>query len=299
MRKRPNLEFLVLILIFALIITSVGIYVLINSNNYIKCNKFILGDSMENNKVDSDYQLLLNEINSKYFEKVCDIFEDAKKQMLSQVDSLLGEEYTNLNEQIKELKERAYKIRQDFNDDAYFLELKEKLEIAKEEFVTADDESREQKKQALNQILAEVASRNLGILSSITEIGKQIEEKRNQAIDLVKQKESSIKKCEEEIVGKARQKTIELACSYKSESCALAYAFSVDKYPETMPFLAVFDPNMKLKDFNKEAFMAAYNNKNQECGKCSGDCLSCHSNGAESSANKNYFKSDLKDEFND
>lgn len=249
-----------------------------------------------NNGLISDYEQLLSELNAKYFEKVCDIFDTAKSELLKNVKEILGEEYDKIEKEVASLKSLALEKRKTFDEEPYMVELKEKLETAKIEFVEAkDDAVRTEKKKVLNDVLSEIASRNLKVFAEMAEIRKQMDAKRVLLADIVKSKESEYKALEKEIVSKARAKTVELTVSYESEASALAYAFDVKTYSKTMPFLSFFDPNMKLMDFDKKAFMDAFNGKTQACGTgCSGKCSSCTSASLEQ---KNYFKSEAKDEF--
>lgn len=249
-----------------------------------------------NNGLISDYEQLLSELNAKYFEKVCDIFDSSKTELLKNVKEILGEEYDKIEKEIASLKSLALEKRKTFDEEPYMIDLKEKLETAKIEFVEAkDDAVRTEKKKVLNNVLSEIASRNLKVFAEMAEIRKQMDAKRVVLADIVKSKESEYKTLEKEIVSKARAKTVELTVSYESETCALAYAFDVKTYSKTMPFLSFFDPNMKLMDFDKQAFMDAFNGKSQACGMgCSGKCSSCTPASLEQ---KNYFNSESKDEF--
>lgn len=300
MRKKTPTTFFVLCLVFAVLTLTAGLYVLFTSESYVKCNKFIMGDVMEekSNVQKSDYEQLLSELNAKYFEKVCDIFDTAKNELMLKLKDLLGEDYTALNDEIKALKSKASKIRESFDNEPYTAELREKLEVAKLEFVEAKtEEGRIEKKQVLNSVLSEVAGRNLKIFSEMADIRKQIDVKCVAAMNIVKQKESDFKSLEKEVIDTARKKTQELAVSYGSEVSALSFAFDVKEYSEKMPFLASFDPNMRLIDFDKNTFLEAFRQKEQNCGpKCTGDCLSCHG-GIKTDSSKNYFKSETKDEF--
>lgn len=300
MRKKTPTTFFVLCLVFAVLTLTAGLYVLFTSESYVKCNKFIMGDVMEekSNVQKSDYEQLLSELNAKYFEKVCDIFDTAKNELMLKLKDLLGEDYTALNDEIKALKSKASKIRESFDNEPYTAELREKLEVAKLEFVEAKtEEDRIEKKQVLNSVLSEVAGRNLKIFSEMADIRKQIDVKCVAAMNIVKQKESDFKSLEKEVIDTARKKTQELAVSYGSEVSALSFAFDVKDYSEKMPFLASFDPNMRLIDFDKNTFLEAFRQKEQNCGpKCTGDCLSCHG-GIKTDSSKNYFKSETKDEF--
>lgn len=300
MRKKTPTTFFVLCLVFAVLTLTAGLYVLFTSESYVKCNKFIMGDVMEekSNVQKSDYEQLLSELNAKYFEKVCDIFDTAKNELMLKLKDLLGEDYTALNDEIKALKSKASKIRESFDNEPYTAELREKLEVAKLEFVEAKtEEGRIEKKQVLNSVLSEVAGRNLKIFSEMADIRKQIDVKCVAAMNIVKQKESDFKSLEKEIIDTARKKTQELAVSYGSEVSALSFAFDVKEYSEKMSFLASFDPNMRLIDFDKNTFLEAFRQKEQNCGpKCTGDCLSCHG-GIKTDSSKNYFKSETKDEF--
>lgn len=300
MRKKTPTTFFVLCLVFAVLALTAGLYVLFTSESYVKCNKFIMGDVMEekSNVQKSDYEQLLSELNAKYFEKVCDIFDTAKNELMLKLKDLLGEDYTALNDEIKALKSKASKIRESFDNEPYTAELREKLEVAKLEFVEAKtEEDRIDKKQVLNSVLSEVAGRNLKIFSEMADIRKQIDVKCVAAMNIVKQKESDFKSLEKEVIDTARKKTQELAVSYGSEVSALSFAFDVKDYSEKMPFLASFDPNMRLIDFDKNTFLEAFRQKEQNCGpKCTGDCLSCHG-GIKTDSSKNYFKSETKDEF--
>lgn len=297
MRKKQTAIF-ILCLMFAVMVLTAGLYVLLSNDSYVKCNKFIMGDQMKNSDTKtSDYEQLLSELNSKYFEKVCGIFDDAKNELMLKLKDLLGDDYSGLNQEISALKTRASEIRTSFDNEPYTVELREKLESAKMEFVEAKtDEERSLKKQALNSVLSEIAARNLKIFTQMADLRKQIDQKCVAAMDIVKQKESDFKCLEKSVIETARKKIAELSVSYGSEVSALSFAFDVKEYSEKMPFLASFDPNMRLIDFNKNAFLDAFNNKGQNCGpNCTGNCLSCHSAG--DTASKNYFKSETKDNF--
>ncbi len=301
MRKKIPTTFFVLCLVFALLVLTAGIYLLFANESYVKCNKFIMGDVMEEKTTvqTSDYEQLLSELNAKYFEKVCDIFDTTKNELMLKLKDLLGEDYNALSDEINALKSKAAEIRQSFDNEPYTAELREKLETSKLEFVEAKtEEERLLKKQTLNSVLSEIAGRNLKIFSEMADIRKQIDVKCVAAMDIVKQKEADFKSLEKDVIDTARKKTAELAVSYGSEVSALSFAFDVKEYSEKMPFLASFDPNMRLIDFDKNAFLEAFNNKGQNCGpKCSGNCLSCHGGNENDSPDKNYFKSETKDEF--
>lgn len=296
MGKKLSTVLVALCLAFAIITAGISIYFLIQERSYVKCNKFKLGASMEENKDCglSDYEQLLSELNRKYFEKVCDVFDEAKTELLDEMKDLLGEPYAKLNEEVEALKKEALTIRRSFDAEEETVELKERLEIAKAEFVEAEsDEARVEKKGVLNAVLSEIANRNLKVFSKMAEIRKQIDEKCIALTDVIKSKEADYKALEKTVVSKARNKTLELSVSYGSEVSALSFAFDVKDFPSDMPFLKVFDPNMRLMDFNKKAFMDSFTGKKRDCGpKCSGDCRSCH--GEE---RKNYFTSETKDDF--
>ncbi len=248
---------------------------------------------MERNNV-NDYEQLLAELNNKYFEKVCDIFDTAKSELVNKLKETLGEEYAVLDKEIKLLKQSALDLRAQFDNEPFMVDLKEKLETAKSEFVEAkDDETRSIKKAELNAVLSEIAKKNLEVFSKMAELRKQIDAKCSVATDLIKEKEKDFTLMEKQVIGNARKRTLELAVSYKSEVSALSYAFDVKNYSDEMPFLKSFDPNMKLMDFNKEAFMNAFLNKNQTCGSCAGNCKACQ--GIDES--KNHFTSESKGEF--
>ncbi len=248
---------------------------------------------MEPNNV-NDYEQLLNELNNKYFEKVCDIFDTAKTDLVNKLKEMLGEEYAELDREIKELKKRAMDLRAEFDGKPEMVALKEKLETVKVEFVEAkDDETRALKKDELNAVLSEIAKKNLEVFTEMAEIRKQIDAKCSLAMDLVKAKEKDFTATEKQVIENARKKTLELAVSYKSEVSALSYAFDVKNYSSEMPFLKSFDPNMKLMDFNKDAFMDAFLNRNQSCGSCSGNCKACQGGNEE----KNHFTSEINDEY--
>ena len=248
--------------------------------------------------VSSDYELLLEELNSKYFEKVCDIFDDAKNTLLAKLKDLLGEEYCQLVDEIKTIKDKAISVRENFDNQPYTAQLKEKLEVAKLEFVEANDQDRAEKKQALNAVLSEIAQRNIEVFSQMATFRKVIDDKTNLAMAIIKEREPQLKNFEKEVIENARNKTFELSVSYQSEVSALSYAFNVTEFSKEMPFLKSFDPNMRLIDFNKKAFMDAFNSKKQNCGpKCSGNCLSCHVCEKNDSLDKNYYKSENNDEF--
>ncbi len=248
---------------------------------------------MERNNV-NDYEQLLAELNNKYFEKVCDIFDTAKSELVNKLKETLGEEYAVLDKEIKLLKQSALDLRTQFDNEPFMVDLKEKLETAKSEFVEAkDDETRSIKKAELNAVLSEIAKKNLEVFSKMAELRKQIDAKCSVATDLIKEKEKDFTLMEKQVIENARKRTLELAVSYKSEVSALSYAFDVKNYSDEMPFLKSFDPNMKLMDFNKEAFMNAFLNKNQTCGSCAGDCQACQG----IAENKNHFTSESKGEF--
>lgn len=249
---------------------------------------------MENKNV-GDYEQLIEELNNKYFERVCDVFDTAKSDLINKLKEMLGSEYAELDKEIKQLKADALKLREDFDAEPYTIELKEKLENAKAEFVEAkDDIERAEKKQILNDVLNEIAKRNLEVFSKMSDLRKQIDAKCAVAMDLVKSKEGDFATMEKQVIETAKKNTLALAVSYKSEVSALSYAFDVKNFSDEMPFLKSFDPNMKLMDFNKDAFMNAFLNKNQTCGTCTGNCKACQ--GVEPE-NKNHFSSQIKDEF--
>ncbi len=259
-----------------------------------------LGDDMETDKklLNDDYGQLIDELNAKYFEKVCDIFDTAKNQLLSELKNILGKDYEDLASEVTSLKKQAANIRESADNEPRMLELKEKLETAKIEFVEAKDEAvRIEKKKVLNDVLSEIASRNLKIFAEMAEIRKQIEIKRGAMSNIVKDKEPEYKTLEKKIISTARQQTVELTVSYESEVSALSYAFDVKNYSKEMPFLSVFDPNIKLMDFDKKAFIDAFDSKGQSCGSgCTGNCLSCASTLAKPKE-KNYFSSEADGKF--
>lgn len=290
----------ILCLVFAVFAVSIGVRILLLKSKYVNCNKYCIGEAMseEVTTVISDYEQLLSELNTKYFGQVCDIFDDAKTQLVAKLKEVLGSDYIELNEQIKALKDSSLQLRTAFDNEPYTVELKEKLENAKIEFVEAPDEqTRLEKKQALNSVLSEIADRNLKIFSQMGEIRKQIDEKCLLAAEIVKSKEEQFKKLEKDIIAEAKKRTLELAVSYKSEVSALSFAFDVKDYCTEMPFLSTFDPNMKLMDFDKNAFVAAFADRKDNCGAgCSHNCKSCHQALA-TGEDKNYFTSVQNDEF--
>lgn len=290
----------VLCLIFAVFAVSIGVCLILEKTRYVNCNKYCIGEAMNEEvttTVMNDYEQLLSELNTKYFGRVCDIFDDAKNQLVEKLKQVLGEDYIRLNQEIKSLKDSAVNLRTTFDNEPYSLELKNKLETAKIEFVEAvDEQTRLEKKQTLNAVLSEIAGRNLKIFSEMAEIKKQIEKKCLLAADIVKNKEAEFKTLEKEVIASAKNRTLELAVSYKSEVSALSYAFDVTDYCVEMPFLSAFDPNMKLMDFDKNAFIAAFSERKDNCGKdCTRNCQSC-SKGL-SAGEKNYFTSMQNDDF--
>lgn len=298
MRKKPQTALIAVCLAFALITAFLSAYLLLNKRNYVRCNKINLGEDMkvENQSATTDYQELVKELERKYLEKVCDVFSEAKSNLLSALNDLLGDEYKTLNDEIRKLKSEALNLRKNFEEKAETIALKEKLEAAKEDFVTAaTEEVRAEKKTILNSVLSEIAQRNLQIFSSTAAIRRKIDEKCISAAELLKSKESEYKTLETKIVDAARKKTLELAVSYKSEISALSFAFDQPYNEEKVPFLSAFDLNMRLMDFDKEKFMAAYLKNNENCPTtCSGNCLSCGLKDKE----KNHYTSPQKDDYN-
>lgn len=298
MRKKPQAALIAVCLAFALITAFLSAYLLFNKKNYVRCNKINLGEDMkiENQSATTDYQELVKELERKYLEKVCDVFSEAKSNLLSALNDLLGDRYKTLNDEIQKLKSDALNLRKNFDEKDETVALKEKLEAAKEDFVTAtNEEDRAAKKVILNSVLSEIAQRNLNIFSSTAAIRRKIDEKCIEAADLLKSKEGEYKALETKIVDAARKKTLELAVSYKSEISALSFAFDQPYNEEKVPFLTAFDLNMRLMDFDKEKFMSAYLKNAENCPTaCSGNCLSCGLKDKE----KNYYTSPQKDDYN-
>lgn len=300
MKPKIPISYLLLYTFAIILILYIGFFMSAKRVKTLSYDVAELGDDMETDKklLSDDYSQLLDELNSKYFEKVCDIFDTAKNQLLSELKNILGKDYEDLALEVTSLKKQAANIRESADNEPNMLELKEKLERAKIEFVEAKDETiRVEKKKVLNAVLSEIASRNLKIFAEMAEIRKQIEVKRNAMSDIVKEKESEYKTLEKKIITTARQQTVELTVSYESEVSALSYAFDVKNYSNEMPFLSVFDPNIKLMDFNKKAFMDAFNKKGQTCGSgCTGNCSSCASTVVKQKE-KNYFSSETDTKF--
>lgn len=287
-----------LCLVFAILITCVGFVVIISNRSYVRCNKFVLGDSMSDvientDAVKSDYDLLVDELNNKYFEKVCDIFEAAKTRLKESVKSILGGRYDALYNEIKNLRTRAESLRTDFDNEPYTAELKQKLETAKNDFVSAKDENEKaEKKAVLNSVLSEIAARNLKVFVEMSELKKQINAKCDEARALLKENEALYKTAEAEVIADAKKSALELAVSYKSEIEAVSAAFDVKDYSSDIPFMSWFNPDMRLIDFDKNGFLDAFYSKAKTCKtECNGDCKGCAVLQSESGEDKNFFTS--------
>lgn len=300
-RKLP-FKILVLCIVFAVLMISISTLIYYRGK-IVKCNKFggVIMKDQNGAVISTDYEEIVSDLNNKYFLKTCDIFDEARRELLSKFEAILGDEYILLNNEIKSLKAEMLARRQKFDSENESLALKDKLAQAKESLDMANsDEEKTRAKSQINEVLALITKRNLANFASLGQLKKQIDDKCLKALEIVNSKEAEFKDVETKIVNEAKNKSLELAVSYKGELDALSKIFDVTNEDNSLPFLKPFDPNMRLIDFDKESFIAKQHAGSYGCGdSCGGDCSACAAKFELKKAEKNFYKSEADKKFKD
>ncbi len=243
---------------------------------------FAKGENMSEEKISqemAEYNQLVEELNKKYLYKFCDIFQEAKDELIEKTDDILGEEYKKTIQELKSLRENVAKERIEHNNSQEINELKDKLALSKEKLLTSKtEEEKVASREEMNAILAEITKKNLENFANLSKSKTEIDALSKKAIEICEGKKKELVELESKIISSAKTKIAEIAVSFKGEIDAISKVFGVSEYSTAMPFMRKVDMNMRLVDFDKDIFLMMLGENKPSCSSsCGGNCKTCPS----------------------
>ena len=279
----------VVIIIFAVFAIFGGVYAFYRTAEYAfsKTNggKIVMAQELTGNEL-TDYEQLKQELDEKYLGMFCDIFAEAKSELLSKTEDILGDEYKALKQQSEDAREELKKLAEGMGETAELVALKDKLTDLKEKLIHAPTEDEKNAiKAEMKQVLSEITRINLANFSALSLKKKAVDEINAKIRVVVEDKKDDVKEVETEILTAAREKMKGLVFSYATEAEALAKAFGLTDYKKEPYFLSLINPEARLIDFDKQAMLDAVHGRHSHHGHdhgrheapadCDHDCSCC------------------------
>ena len=257
----------------------------------------------DNAELFKEYSQLKNELDERYLSEFCDIFERAKSTLKEKAAVILGDEYSRLNDEAILKRNEITSLRDKLNESEEMVDLKDELTTLKEALIEcADEQKRAEIREKMGEVLKEITKKNLDNFSLMSQMKKELDEIVSKLAAIADSKKDELKAVEKLVFGESKNSLASLTFAYRDEIDALAAAFGITEYDGELPFLKMINLDMRLTDFNKDAFIAAYKDKiehkhEHNHSHCSHDCSSCHSACGEK-AEKFFISHDDKGEKN-
>lgn len=257
----------------------------------------------DNAELFKEYSQLKNELDERYLSEFCDIFERAKSTLKEKAAVILGDEYSRLNDEAILKRNEITSLRDKLSESEEMVNLKDELTTLKEALIEcADEQKRAEIREKMGEVLKEITKKNLDNFSLMSQKKKELDEIVSKLAAIADTKKDELKAVEKLVFGESKNSLASLTFAYRDEIDALAAAFGITEYDGELPFLKMINLDMRLTDFNKDAFIAAYKDKiehkhEHSHSHCSHDCFSCHSACGEK-AEKFFVSHDDKGEKN-
>lgn len=257
----------------------------------------------DNAELFKEYSQLKNELDERYLSEFCDIFERAKSTLKEKAAVILGDEYSRLNDEAILKRNEITSLRDKLSESEEMVNLKDELTTLKEALIEcADEQKRAEIREKMGEVLKEITKKNLDNFSLMSKKKKELDEIVSKLAAIADSKKDELKAVEKLVFGESKNSLASLTFAYRDEIDALAAAFGITEYDGELPFLKMINLDMRLTDFNKDAFIAAYKDKiehkhEHSHSHCSHDCSSCHSACGEK-AEKFFISQDDKGEKN-
>lgn len=237
----------------------------------------------DNAELLKEYSQLKNELDERYLSEFCDIFERAKSALKEKAAVILGDEYSRLNDEAILKRNEITSLRDKLSESEEMVKLKDELTTLKEALIECDnEEKRAEIREKMGEVLKEITKKNLDNFSLMSQKKKELDEIVSKLAAIADSKKDELKAVEKSVFGESKNSLASLTFAYRDEIDALAAAFGITEYDGELPFLKMINLDMRLTDFNKEAFIAAYKDKiehkhEHNHSHCSHDCSSCRS----------------------
>ena len=300
----------VIMLIFAIFAIFGGAYVFYRTAYaFTKTNggTLVMAQEIISEEELSEYKQLSEDLEEKYLGLFCDVFADAKAELLSRTEDMLGEEYKAIKSQAEYARKDLLSLADGMKDDKEINALKDRLTELKEQLIKAPDQEKEQLKATMKEVLAEITRLNLQNFTTLSKKRREIDALNDKIKSILDSKKDSVKDVEKEVLVGAREKLKQLVFAYATEAEALAKAFGVTDYKKEPYFLSIVNPDLRLIDFDKNAMMDAVRNRkthghehrhdhrDEISGGCDQACDRCGENCKESKSVYNTKKIDKND----
>ena len=301
----------VIMLIFAIFAIFGGAYVFYRTAYaFTKTNggTLVMAQEIISEEELSEYKQLKEDLEEKYLGLFCDVFAEAKDELLSRTEDMLGEEYKAIKSQAEYARKDLLSLADEMKENQEINALKDRLTELKEQLIKAPDQEKEQLKATMKEVLAEITRLNLQNFATLSKKRREIDALNNQIKSILDSKKDSIKDVEKEVLVGARDKLKQLVFAYGTEAEALAKAFGVTDYKKEPYFLSIVNPDLRLIDFDKNAMMDAVRNRKMHghehhhhdhhdeiSGGCDHNCSACSENCDENNSVYNTKKIDKND----
>lgn len=254
----------VIILIFAIFAIFGGAYVFYKTAYaFAKTNggTLVMAQEIISDEELSEYKQLSSDLDEKYLGTFCDVFADAKTELLSRTEDMLGDEYKALKSQADYARKDLAELANAMKDSDEINKLKDKLTELKEQLIKAPEQEKEALKASMKDVLSEITRLNLENFATLSKKRREIDALNDKIKAILESKKDSIKDVEKEVLDGSRDKLKQLVFAYGTEAEALAKAFGVTDYKKEPYFLSIINPDLRLIDFDKQAMMDAVRNR--------------------------------------
>ncbi|HBK02280.1 MAG TPA: hypothetical protein DDY77_04540 [Clostridiales bacterium] len=237
----------------------------------------------DNSELFKEYSQLKKQLDERYLSDFCDIFEKAKSSLKEKAAVILGDDYARLNNEAIAKRDEITFLRDKLSESEEMVKLKDELMTLKESLIEcADEQKRTEIREKTGEVLKAITKKNLDNFSLMSQKKKELDEIVAKLTAIANSKKDELKAVEKLVFGESKNSLASLSFAYRDEIDALAAAFGVTDYDGELPFLKMINLDMRLTDFNKQAFIAAYKEKIEHKhghthSHCPHDCSSCHS----------------------
>ena len=215
---------------------------------------------------ENDEQLEQLKIKSekKYLDQFCDILEEAKIGLIKRDEQILGEEYSELKDKVKAMREEIKTYAQKLSENQKLADLKDRLTELKEQLIYApDDEQKLDVQGKMQEVLSQITKINLDNFSLLSQKKREIDALVSKMKQIIEDNKDRLKSEENAVLDHLKDKIKRLMFAYKEEIGLLNETFGKKEKVEAPDFLKYINLNARLVDFDKQLFLAEYEHRGE------------------------------------
>ncbi len=186
--------------------------------------------------VNEGYKQLKNDLKEKYSKEILKAVDRIKKQVISEVTKIFGEDLMNSFESADKIKSEIKKIKDDFYAESEYTKLQKKLVQQKEELKNASESEAKEITDEMKKSLDNISTLNITLRNRLKSYNERLYKVNSHISSELKKNKEQIAKLKEKVLEEIKFEIVNFLNDYNDELSMLNDAFGIESEEPEIPF---------------------------------------------------------------